>query len=134
MKKRNQRILALGVLLSMLMPHHALAGKVGYVKTQEDAAYHAQHLGTHDETAVFTCTGNLVKISVAPGSKNIYGRMVQGERFIILDAYRSWVRIEIVNAAGDNPDSRRGMMGWIDASYADCGCDEMAYYAAREEN
>ena len=134
MKKRKQRILAMGVLLCMLVPHHALAGKVSYVKTQEDAAYHAQHLGTHDETAVCTCTGNLVKISIAPGSKSIRGRMVQGEQFIILDAYRNWVRIEIVNAASDNPDSRRGITGWIDASYADCGCDETAYYAAREEN
>lgn len=134
MSSKRQRVLALGVLLSMLVPHHALAAKVGYVKTQEDEAYHAEHLRTHDEAAVYTCTGNLVKIGVAPGSKNINGRMVQGERFIILDAYRNWVRIEIVNAVGDNPDSRRGMTGWIDASYADCGCDEAAYYAAREGN
>lgn len=134
MSSKSQRVLALGMVLGMFLPHHALAGKVGYVKTQEDEAYHAEHLRTHGETAVFTCTGSLVKICTAPGGKNIYGRMVQGERFVILDAYRNWVRVEIVDAARDNPDSRKGMTGWIDSSYADCGCDEAAYYAAREED
>lgn len=133
MRSRKTCVLALGMAVGMLFAHQALAAKAAYVDTKEDKAYHVEHLKTHGAETVFTCTGDYVKIGVAPGSKKICGRMLRGERFVILNAYKDWVYIEIVDAARDNPDSRKGMTGWIDPSYADCGCGEEAYYAAGEE-
>lgn len=132
MSSKKKRVLALGMVLGMLLTNEALAAKVSYIETEEDEAYHLEHLKTHAQTTVYTCTGVPVKVCVAPGSKKIHGRMILGEQFVILDTYKDWVRIQIVSAAPGNPDSRKGMTGWIDPSYADCGCDEEAYYAAKE--
>lgn len=132
MKNKVMRALVLALLLAMMGAHGALADKV--VETDEEAVRHAEHLRTHEAGTVFTCTGDYVRIRIKPASIKICGRMLTGEEFVILDSYKNWVRIEIINATPDNPDSRRGMIGWVDAAYISCGCETETYAVKTESD
>lgn len=133
MNGMKTRTLVICAALGMIFFQTALAAKAGYVEQTGDTAYHREHLLTHDDKTICTCTADQVKVRIAPGSEKMHGRMMRGERFVIIDRYKEWLRVEIVGATPDNPDSRRGMTGWIDPAYADCGCGEEAYYAQKNE-
>jgi len=132
MNGMKMRALVICAALGMIFFQTALAAKAGYIEQTGDEAYHLAHLLTHDDKAICTSTADLVKVRIAPGSDKLHGRMMEGEQFVIIDSYKEWLRVEIVNATPENPDSRRGMTGWIDPAYADCGCDEAAYYAKKD--
>jgi len=82
------------------------------------------HIMEHPPRTVFICSGDLVKLRVAPNSKKMHGRMEKGERFIVLDAYGEWVQIEIAQSTPDNPNTSRGMTGWVHVDYVACPCEE----------
>jgi len=132
MSSMKRRALAIGAALGIILFQTALAAKAGYIEQTGDEAYHLAHLLTHDDKAVCICTADLVKVRIAPGSDKLHGRMMEGEQFVIIDSYKEWLRIEIIGATPSNPDSRRGMTGWVDPAYIDCGCGEEAYYAQKD--
>ena len=129
MKSMKKRTLAWCAAAGILFAQGALAAKAIYVEATGDTAYHLSHLLAHEDETLFTVTADLVKLRIAPASNKLHGRLMMGETFEIIDHYKDWVQIEIVSARPDNPDSCRGMTGWVEPAYIDCGCDEAAYYA-----
>lgn len=129
MKDVKRRALAWCAAAGILFAQGALAAKAHYVEATGDTAYHLSHLLAHGEENLFTVTADLVKLRIAPASNKLHGRLMPGETFEIIDRYKDWVQIEVTYSYSDNPDSRRGMTGWVDPAYIDCGCDEAAYYA-----
>lgn len=132
MKDMKRRALAWCAAAGILFAQGALAAKVSYVEATGDTAYHLSHLLAHDDETLFTVTADRVKLRMAPAGNKLRGRLMAGEYFEIIDHYKDWVQIEIVSAYSSNPDARRGMTGWVEPAYIDCGCDETAYYAAAE--
>ena len=82
-----------------------------------------EHLFSHEKKDVFSCSGRLVKLRIAPGANKMHGRTVFGEEFILLDAFGEWVRVEMTKVNPDNEDTRRGMTGWIHVDHIACACD-----------
>ena len=82
-----------------------------------------EHLFSHGKQDVFSCSGRLVKLRIAPGANKMHGRTVFGEEFILLDAFGEWVRVEMTKVKPDNEDTRRGMTGWIHVDHIACACD-----------
>jgi len=92
----------------------------------EDTQGRMDHLLGHGKRAVFSCSGRLVKLRMAPGAHKMHGRTVMGEQFVILDTFGEWVRVEMVETKPENDDARRGMTGWIHVDHIACECDDQA--------
>ena len=133
MNGMKRRALAAAALLGMLFWQTAQAAKVSYVEKTGDTAYHLAHLLAHEEDTLCICTADEVKVRVAPGSEDMYGRMMIGDRFIIIDHYENWLRVKVISVNGRHGEIRRNMTGWVNPAYTDCSCDETAYYAAQAE-
>ena len=82
-----------------------------------------EHLFSHEKKEVFSCSGRLVKLRIAPGANKMHGRTVFGEEFILLDSFGEWIRVEMTKVNPDNEDARRGMTGWIHVDHIACACD-----------
>ena len=130
MNGTKKRVLAAAALLGILFLQTAQAAKVSYVEKTGDTAYHLAHLLAHEEDTLCTCTADEVKVRVAPGSKDMHGRMMTGDQFVIIDHYKDWLRVKVVSVHGGHGEIRRNTTGWVNPEYIDCGCDEAAYYAA----
>jgi len=96
---------------------------VGNCALAEHTEERLEHLLSHDKQDIFTCSGRLVKLRIAPNANKIHGRTVFGEEFMILDSFGEWVRVEMTKVNPDNEDARRGMTGWIHVDHVACACD-----------
>jgi len=101
----------------------ACAMLLGACAAAQDAEDRIEHLFSHGKRAEFFCSGRLVKLRVAPGANRMNGRTVLGERFILLDSFEDWVRVEMTAVKKENEDARRGMTGWIHVDHIACSCD-----------
>ena len=117
----KKRLLAGAIACAMMLGTGALA---------ETAEERIEHLFSHEEQAVFTCSGRLVKLRVAPNANRMHGRTMLGEEFKLLDSFGEWVRVEMISVKPENEDARRGMTGWIHVDHIACACD---LEAAKEE-
>lgn len=110
-------------LLAGVLACAALFGGFACAEEGFDAQERIEHLLSHGKRAVFSCSGRLVKLRVAPGANRMNGRTVMGETFTILDTFGEWVHVEIVDRMPENEDARRGMTGWIHVGHVACECD-----------
>jgi len=101
----------------------ACAMLFGTAACAESVEERMEHLKSHGKRAVFTCSGMLVKLRIAPASEKMHGRTVVGDQFKILDSFGEWVHVEIVKTTPENKDARRGMTGWIHVDHIACECD-----------
>lgn len=89
----------------------------------EGTSDRAEHLMSYAPRTVFSCAGDQVKLRVAPNAKKMHGRMRKGEQFKLLDIFGEWVQVEVVQATPENPNSSRGMTGWIHIDQVICPCE-----------
>jgi len=107
-------------LLAGMLACTMLLGAAACAESVEDRL---EHLLSHGKREVFSCSGRLVKLRVAPAANHMNGRTVMGEEFTILDTFGEWVHVEIVKTLPGNEDARRGMTGWIHVDHIACACD-----------
>ena len=113
----KKRVLAGAMACALLL------GAGAYAEEGFDAQERIDHLLSHGKRAVFSCSGNLVKLRIAPAANRMNGRMAEGDEFTILDAFGEWVHVEVVDVPPDKKEARRGMTGWIHAENIACACD-----------
>lgn len=126
--KTGWKIAALAAAMMIYLTGTAAAAKVGYIESEADMAYHAQHLEQHLRGDLCTNTGEHVLLRKTPGDAFCVGRMEPGERLRIIDLFSTWAKIEIMQKTPENDESGYGMVGWISVEYIDCGCDAAAYH------
>ena len=124
-----KRICLAMTILMLLVCDCALAAKARSISTDADSAYHAQHLARHIGETACRAVGNYVKVRSKANGSQIVGHLEQADTFILRDVNDRWAQIEIINSADTSPDSWNGMTGWVNADYADCGCNDSAYYS-----
>jgi len=110
----TKRLLAGAIACALMLGTGALA---------ETAEERIEHLFSHGKREVFSCSGRLVKLRIAPNANKMHGRTVLGEEFILLDSFGEWVHVEMTNVKPENEDARRGMTGWIHVDHIACACD-----------
>ena len=103
---------------------------LGSIAMAEGLEERIDHLKSHAPRTVFACVGDQVKLRVAPNAKKMHGRMRQGEQFMLLDTFGEWLQVEVVQATPDNPNSSRGMTGWVHVDQVACPCDLAAMQEA----
>lgn len=130
MSKKKKAIAMAAALGMIFCTGAAQAVRVGYIETEADLAYHAQHLEEkHFRDGVCRNTGNNVMLRTSPGVKKNVGKIAVSQAVRILETYDSWAKVIVLSNSTDNAAADLGMVGWIGVEYIDCGCDEEAYYA-----
>lgn len=114
-------------LMLFLTSSPALAAKARSIATDQDSAYHAEHLQMHIDSAECHATGNYIKIRNKANGNQIVGHLEQADQFILFNIKDGWAQIYITYSDKTSPDSKAGMTGWINSDYIDCECNEAAY-------
>lgn len=114
-------------LMLLFPPISAHAVKARSITTDDDSAYHVQHLQMHIDSTECHATGNYIKIRNKENGSQIIGHLEQADEFVLLNVKDHWAQIQITYSDKTSPDSQTGMTGWVNSDYIDCKCDETAY-------
>ncbi len=129
MKKKS--ILFTAVLMAVLMLCSAAsADRARYLSSDGNTSFHSQHLMLHIGMEDCRVCANYLKVrSSASSSGQIIGHVEQADLVQLLAVNGDWAQICVLYRAPTSPDSYIGLLGWVNASYLECGCSERTYYA-----
>ena len=125
---RKSRIVLLLLISLCMMCSKAGAAKARDIRSDADAAYHAEHLHSHLNDVTCRVTGNYIKVRTeARSNAKVLGHLEQADVFVVQDVKNGLACIRVLESHKTSPDSWPGLEGWVTADYVDCNCTNAEY-------